>query len=107
LQKLQIKKALTRFGPYSRYDPAAASDLRQFFGRKNYAVRHIPDWVSQYAARSWIADQAAKAKTPEQKAVWQNWGVKTADLDDDPATADNVIFCKTPNLCPKVLVVTS
>jgi hypothetical protein len=82
---------LTRFGPYSRYEPAAASDLGQFFGRKNYAVTHKPEWISLNAAVSLIEDPATKAKTPEEKAIWQSWGVKSADLDDDPTTADNVI----------------
>jgi hypothetical protein len=50
--KITDKRGLTRFGPYSRYNSEAVNDLGAFFGRKNYAVRHRPEWVSEDAASS-------------------------------------------------------
>jgi hypothetical protein len=83
---------LTRFGPYSRYSTAAATNLGDFFGRKNHAVKHKPERVSENAAASWIGDRALKAKDDEEKAYWAQWGVKSVDLDNDPATTNNVII---------------
>jgi hypothetical protein len=54
IAKITDKHQLTRFGPYARYDPTSANELGEFFGRKNYAVRHKPEWVSPATAASWL-----------------------------------------------------
>jgi hypothetical protein len=46
--------------------------------------------MSRTATTSWIQDRKAKAK-PNEKAIWDRWGVQEADLDANPDTEDNVI----------------
>jgi hypothetical protein len=62
------RKELTCFGPYSNYSPIAATDLGQFFGRKNYAVRHRPEWTSEEDTQVLINDQKTRAK-PKKNVI--------------------------------------
>jgi hypothetical protein len=78
----------------SDYDFEGTEKLGELIGKLNVGVKYRPDWVAEPSANIWLNNELEKAKkkgNEKEVARLQKWGIKTADLDDDEETPDNVI----------------
>jgi hypothetical protein len=85
---LQDKSKST--APFARQKTGDWETLASLVGQKNYNIRYQPQFISEPSAQAYIDANLAKAKGKE-KERWAKWAVAQADLDDNPATPDNVI----------------
>jgi hypothetical protein len=79
----------------SRYDMAGTRKLGELVGNLNVGVKYRPDWVAEPSATEWLKNEMRKAERSgddKQLERLQKWAVRTADLDDDPRTPNNVIM---------------
>jgi hypothetical protein len=87
--------ALSRVrNPYAGYSFDNTAALVDLFGTKNAAVKFNPTFNSRNAAEEYIAKQRQRAElsgNPSEIDKWKRYGVRELDLDNDPATINNVV----------------